>query len=179
VLEPLIDGLKDPEERVRQVAGDALIRWNSPAVARRLVESLTSPALRRPASELLARMGTSAVDPLVDLLREGHPELAATVGVTLERLVGRDVFLQRLGSMDPADRLGAVEALGALGGPEAVEGLTRALSDPNENIRITALRALGDLGDRSAIDAVQRSAEGDPLPEVAAAAEEALRKLQS
>jgi HEAT repeat protein len=179
VLEPLIDGLKDPEERVRQVAGDALIRWNSPAVARRLVESLTSPALRRPASELLARMGTSAVDPLVDLLREGHPELAATVGVTLERLVGRDVFLQRLGSMDPADRLGAVEALGALGGPEAVEGLTRALSDPNENIRITALRALGDMGDRSAIDAVQRSAQGDPLPEVAAAAEEALRKLQS
>jgi HEAT repeat protein len=179
VLEPLINGLKDPEERVRQVASDALIRWNSPAVARRLVEALTSPALRRPAIEVLARMGPAAVDPLVNLLREGHPELAATVGVTLEQLVGRDVFLSRLGSMDPADRLGAVEALGAMGGPEAVDGLTRALSDPNEQIRISALRALGDMRDPSAVDAVRRSAEGDPMPEVAAAAEEALRKLLS
>ena len=121
VLEPLINSLKDPEERVREVGMEALVRWSSPAVARRLVESLTSPALRRPASELLARMGRAAVNPLVSLLREGHPDIAATVGETLERLVGRDVFLQRLGSMDPNDRLGAVEALGAMGGPEAVD----------------------------------------------------------
>ena len=179
VLEPLINSLKDPEERVREVGMEALVRWSSPAVARRLVESLTSPALRRPASELLARMGRAAVNPLVSLLREGHPDIAATVGETLERLVGRDVFLQRLGSMDPNDRLGAVEALGAMGGPEAVDGLTRALSDPIEEIRIRSLRALGDMGDQSAIIAVRRSAHGDPVPEVAAAAEEALRKLQA
>jgi HEAT repeat protein len=178
VLEPLINALKDPEERVRQLASDALIRWNSPAVARRLVEALTSPALRRPVIELLGRMGPAAVDPLVNLLREGHPELAGTVGITLEQLVGRDLFLQRLGSMDPAERLGAVEALGAMGGPESVDGLIRALSDPNESIRIRALGALGDMGDHGAIEAVRRSAQSDPMPEVAAAAEDALRKLQ-
>jgi HEAT repeat protein len=178
VLDPLINALKDPEASVREVASDALIRWSSPAVARRLVEALTSPVLRRPASELLARMGTSAVDPLVNLLRDGHPDIAATVGDTLERLVGREVFLERLGSMDPDERMGAVEALGAMGGLEAIEGLVRALSDPNEDIRIRSLQLLGDLGDPRGIDAVERSAHGDPVPEVAAAAEETLRRLQ-
>jgi HEAT repeat protein len=178
VLDPLIAALKDPESNVREVASEGLIRWSSPAVARRLVEALTSPVLRRPASELLARMGTSAVDPLVNLLRGGHPDIAATVGDTLERLVGRDVFLERLGSMDPSDRLGAVEALGAMGGLEAIEGLVRALSDPNEEIRVRALRLLGDLGDPRAIENVERAIHGDPVPEVVAAAEEALRRLQ-
>jgi HEAT repeat protein len=178
VLDPLINALKDPEASVREVASDALIRWSSPAVARRLVEALTSPVLRRPASELLARMGSSAVDPLVNLLRGGHPEIAATVGDTLQRLVGREVFLERLGSMDPAERLGAVEALGAMGGLESIEGLTRALSDPNEEIRVRSLRVLGDLGDPRAAEAVERAVHGDPVPEVVAAAEEALRRLK-
>src|SRR6266571_3093322 len=35
VLDPLIAALKDPEVRVREVAGEALVRWRSPAVARR------------------------------------------------------------------------------------------------------------------------------------------------
>jgi HEAT repeat protein len=178
VLDPLIASLKDPEARVRDVATEALTRWSSPAVARRLVEALTSPVLRGPASELLARMGTSAVDPLVNLLREGHPDIASTVGETLERLVGREVFLERLSSMDPDERMSAVEALGAMGGLEAVEGLIRALSDPNEDIRVRALRLLGDLGDRRALEAVERAVHGDPVPEVVAAAEDALRRLQ-
>src|SRR5207302_1360824 len=136
VLDPLIASLKDPEPRVRDAAGDALTRWSSPTVARRLVDSLTSPVLRGPAAELLTRMGHTAVDPLVNLLREGHPDVASTVGEILERLVGKEVFLERLGSMDPRQRLGATLALGAMGGREAVDGLIRALSDPNEEIRV-------------------------------------------
>jgi HEAT repeat protein len=179
VLDSLITALKDPESAVREVANEALIRWSSPAVARRLVESLRSPVLRRPISELLARMGGSAVEPLVDILVEGYPELAPTVGETLERLVGRDVFIDRLGSMDPDVRMRAVLALGAMGGREAIEGLSRALSDPNEQIRIRAVRLLGESRDPNAIEAVHRTVQGDPVPEVVAAAEEALHRLQS
>src|SRR5207247_2231637 len=91
VLDPLITSLKDPEVRVRDVASEALTRWGSPAVARRLVETLTSPVLRGPASELLVRMGSAAVDPLVNLLRDGNPDVRPIVGETLERLVGRGV----------------------------------------------------------------------------------------
>ena len=178
VLDPLVEALKDPEPRVREVAGDALLRWSSPAVARRLVVALTSSELRGPASELLARIGTSALDPLLRLLR-GDPGTAAAVGETLERLVTPSALVERLGSMDPAERLSAVEALGAMGGLEAVEGLTRALSDPKEEIRVRALQRLGDLRDPRAIDAVERAARGDPVPEVVAAAEEALRRIRA
>jgi HEAT repeat protein len=179
VVDALISALKDPESKVREVANEALIRWSSPAVARRLVESLRSPVLRKPVSELLARMGGSAVEPLVNILVEGYPELAPTVGETLEQLVGREVFLERLGSMDPEERLRSVLALGAMGGREAIDGLSRALSDPNEQIRIRAVRLLGELGDPRGIDPVRNTAQGDPVPEVVAAAEEALHRLQS
>jgi HEAT repeat protein len=179
VLDPLIAVLKDPEERVRAVAADGLIEKGSPAVVRRLLEALTSPVLRRSVSDLLARMGTSAVEPLLTLLREGQlrPDVAATVGETLERLVGRSLFLERLGSLDPAERLTAVEALGVMGGPESVDGLIRALSDPSDDIRVHALRALGEMGDRRSVEAVERRARGDLVPEVVSAAEDTLRRL--
>ena len=178
VLSPLISALKDPEVRVRDVAADALIRWRSPAVARRLVVALTQPSLRRLAGEVLARMGSAAVEPLVDLLLEEGSELSETVGPLLRDLVGPEQFLERLGSMDPAERLRAVEVLGALGDDQGLDGLTRALSDPVESIRIRAVTLLGASGDPRAFDAVKRTFLGDPVEEVVAAAEEALKKLQ-
>jgi HEAT repeat protein len=179
VLETLISALKDPEVRVRDVAGDALIRWRSPAVARRLTLALGSPTLRRPAGEVLARMGSAAVDPLVDiLLDEEEGDLAPTVGRLLQELVGIDVFVDRLGSMDPGERMRAVEVLAAMGGDAGLDGLVRALSDPVETIRIRAVTLLGESADPRAFEAVKRTFLGDPVPEVASAAEEALQRLQ-
>jgi HEAT repeat protein len=179
VLDPLITALKDPEMRVRDVAGEALVRWRSPAVARRLALALTNPSLRRPAGEVLARMGNSAVDPLVDILMEDDTELAGTVGHLLESLVGPDVFLTRLGSMDAGDRLRAVEALGAIRGERGVDGLVRALSDPVEAIRVRAVGLLGEIGDDRAFEAVKQAFLSDPVLEVVSAAEEALKRLQA
>jgi HEAT repeat protein len=178
VLDPLITALKDPEMRVRDVSGEALVRWRSPAVARRLAIALTNPSLRRPAGEVLARMGNSAVDPLVDILMEDDSELAGTVGHLLESLVGPDVFLTRLGSMDPNDRLRAVEALGAIRGERGVDGLVRALSDPVESIRVRAVGLLGEIGNDRAFEAVKQAFLSDPVLEVVSAAEEALKRLQ-
>ena len=179
VLEPLINALKDPEVRVRDVALEALVRWRSPAVARRLTLALSSPTLRGPAGEVLARMGEAAVDPLVDILLEEDSDLATTVGQLLQDLVGAETFIDRLGSMEPADRVRAVQVLAAIGGEGAIEGLTRALADPVEEIRIRAVTLLGESGDPRAFEAVKRTFLGDPVPEVAAAAEEALQRLQS
>jgi HEAT repeat protein len=178
VLDPLISALKDPEVRVRDVAGQALVKWRSPAVAKRLVIGLGDPSLRRSAGEVLAQMGTAAVDPLVDLLADRGADVAASVGQLLRDLVGPDLFLERLGSMDPEERLRAMEALGAIGGEAGLDGLARALSDPVERIRIRAVSLMGDSRDPRAFEAVKRTFMGDPVQEVVAAAEEALQRLQ-
>jgi HEAT repeat protein len=178
VLDPLIMALKDPEMRVREVASEALVRWRSPAVARRLAVALTNPSLRRPAGEVLGRMGSSAVDPLVEILVGDDPELAATVGALLDNLVGADAFLARLGAMDPVERLRAVEALGAMGGERGVDGLIRALSDPVESIRVRAVTLLGEIEDERVFEAVKQAFLSDPVQEVVSAAEQALRLLQ-
>jgi HEAT repeat protein len=80
--------------------------------------------------------------------------------------------------MDAAERLRAVEVLGAMGDDHRLEGLTRALSDPVEGIRIRAVTLLGESRDPRAFDAVKRTFLGDPVEEVVAAAEDALKKLQ-
>jgi len=178
VLDALIGALKDPEVRVREVAGDALVRWRSPAVARRLALALGDPSLRRPVGEVLARMGTAAVDPLVDMLADEGPDVVRMVGQLLRDLTGPQPFVERLASMDPEDRRRAVEALGAIGGEAGLDGLARALSDPVERIRVRAVTLLGQSRDPRAFEAVKRTFLGDPVEEVVAAAEEALQKLQ-
>lgn len=178
VLPHLVSALKDPEVTVREVAGEVLAQWSSPAAAERLVEALRTPELRSAAADLLLKMGPPAVEGLVDALIDGDREIRPTAGQLLGRLAGAAAFAERLSSMDPVKRLRAVEALGAIGGPAGVEGLIRTLFDPDEGIRIRALQLLGELGDDRAFDAVKRCFLGDPVPEVVAAAEEALRRLR-
>jgi HEAT repeat protein len=178
VIPALISALKDPEVRVRDQAADVLIRWSSPGVARQLVDALRSADLNRAAGDLLSRMGMTAVEPLVEMLLQGSPELTRTVGELLQKITGPDPFLDELASLDPVRRLRAVEALGAMGGPRAVDGLVRALADPDERIRVRGLQHLGRLGDRRAIDDVRRTFASDPVFEVAEAAEEALQRLE-
>ena len=100
------------------------------------------------------------------------------MGQLLQDLVGPDPFLDRLSSMDPDERMRAVEVLGALGGDQALEGMIRALSDPVEKVRIRAVTLLGDTGSPRAFEAVKQTFLSDPVLEVVAAAEEALRRLQ-
>lgn len=174
----LISALKDPDPAVRERAAEAMARWSSPSVARQLARVLSTPSLRRPAGDVLARMGQAAVEPLLEVLAEHDPELAPTVGEILARIAGPESFRDRLTSMDPEDRRRSVEALGAIGGPVAVDGLLDVLTDPDERIRARAVRLLGELGDQRAFEAVKRTFLGDPVLEVVTAAEEALGRLQ-
>ena len=178
VVPVLIGALKDPEVRVRDQASSVLVRWSSPAVARRLVDALAAPDLSQAARDLLARMGQTAVEPLVEALLREDQDVVRGVGQLLQEIVGPDRFLDALTSLDPVDRLRAVEALGAIGGPRAVDGLVRALSDPDERIRVRALQQIGHIGDHRAYEAVRRAFASDPVLEVVEAAEDVLRRLE-
>lgn len=178
VLGFLVAALNDPEPRVRETASEVLTAWSSPAVAKRLAGVLASPSLRQQATDLLTKMGASAVELLVDVLLHSTPEVRPIVGSLLERIAGADRFLERLGSMDPQARLRAAEALGAIGGPRVVDALMGTLSDPDERVRIRTLQLLGDLGDQRVVETVRKSFLGDPVPEVVDAAKKTLARLR-
>jgi HEAT repeat protein len=173
----LIGALKDPEVRVREVAADALSRWHSPAVARRLAAALASADLRRSAGEVLERMGAMAVQALADVTTGDDPEASVAAGVLLDRIAGSGPFIDELSSIAPDQRLRAVQVLAALGGPSASEALVSALSDPDVRVRSRAATALGALGYLSALKQLRRMFLTDPVAEAARSAEDALRRL--
>ena len=177
VLGFLVSALKDPEPGVQRVASEVLTQWSSPAVAKRLAGVLATPGLRAAATELLVKIGPSSVELLIDVLLHGAPEVGPVVGDLLRNIVGLGELVGRLGSMEADARLRAVEAIGAIGGPEAVDALVEVLSDPDERIRIRSTQLLAKLGDPRAAEAIARTVLQDSVPEVAAAAEVAVARL--
>jgi hypothetical protein len=177
VLGFLVSALQDPEPAVQGVASEVLTQWSSPAVAKRLAGVLAAPGLRAAATELLVKIGPSSVELLIDVLLHGAPEVGPVVGDLLRNIVGLGELVGRLGSMEADARLRAVEAIGAIGGPEAVDALVEVLSDPDERIRVRSTQLLAKLGDPRAAEAIARTVLQDSVPEVAAAAEVAVARL--
>ncbi|HWO71832.1 MAG TPA: HEAT repeat domain-containing protein [Actinomycetota bacterium] len=178
VLGFLVTALKDPDPEVRRTASEVLTEWSSPAVAKRLAEVLEHPELRGQARELLVKMGPSAVELLVDVLLQASPAVRPEIGRLLERIAGRERFVERLSSIDPDQRLRALQALAAIGGADLVPALLRALADPDERVRILAADLLAEAGDASAVEPLRRTSLSDPVPEVVRAAERALARLR-
>ena len=79
--------------------------------------------------------------------------------------------------LDASRRRRAVEALGAMGGTEAVRSLTRALEDPEPDVRARAAELLAELDAVEAHDDLERTAY-DPISSVAEAARRALTRLR-
>jgi len=177
VLGFLVSALQDPEPGVQRVASEVLTQWSSPAVAKRLAGVLAAPGLRAAATELLVKIGPSSVELLIDVVLHGAPEVGPVVGDLLRNIVGLGELVGRLGSMEADARLRAVEAIGAIGGPEAVDALVEVLSDPDERIRTRSTQLLAKLGDPRAAEAIARTVLQDSVPEVAAAAEVAVARL--
>jgi HEAT repeat protein len=176
VLGFLVSALNDPDPRVREVTSQVLTEWSSPAVARRLAGVLAVPRLREAATDLLTRIGPPAVELLIDVLMQNNPAVVPTVGELLQRIARPEEFLARLDAVEPERRLRGVQALGAIGGPDAVNALLRSVSDPDERIRARAAQLLGDLGEPRAKDALVGLLR-DPIPGVVAAAQDALTRL--
>jgi HEAT repeat protein len=105
-----------------------------------------------------------------------NPAVVPTVGDLLRGISTPEEFLARLDAIEPERRLRGLEALGAIGGPEAADALLRSVSDPDERIRARSAQLLAELHDpraRAALSGLLR----DPLPGVQAAAQDALARL--
>jgi HEAT repeat protein len=125
------------------------------------------------AADTLKRIGAPAVDPVASKLGAERPELRRRVVELLESLPespsDERAILGKLARMVEHDgawivRAQAARSLGTRAGRSREKGdaaavLTRALSDPDPEIRKTALQALSSLGDASAIPALIRHLE--------------------
>lgn len=85
------------------------------------------------ALQLLSTSDVNVTGPLIELLRDGEPDL----------------------------RIQAALALGEQRHPSAIESLICALEDPDVNVRYHAIEALGRLRAADAVDALAAIAEGD------------------
>jgi HEAT repeat protein len=140
----LVDAMGDASWRVRKEAVARLARWPDPAgAAPALVAALSEDAnvgLRNAAVEALAAIGKPAVGPLLTALAAGGDH---------RKLI--------------------IDALGAIGDPQAVDPLCGSLQDCDENVRAAAAEALGRIGGPRVAEAlVQTLSRDDVLGRLAA-----------
>jgi HEAT repeat protein len=180
-LAALERALSDPDTAVRVEVVEALSASDDRSALGALVAAAVDAEarVRDAAMGALGRMriaGTTA-DRLIDRAVELAPAVGARAGWLLQRFVGLEALTDRLGALDSRSRLRGVQAFVAIGGPRATDALVAALSDPDQEVRISALRGLGRLGDRRAVEAVRRTASSDPVAAVAEVARETLDRL--
>ena len=147
----LIAALKDDSEDVRTVAARSLAMIGDPAAVPALAGALADPSRWTVSiiAENLMRMGPRAVPPLLYLL----------------------------GAPDPNVRVAAVQILGEIRDPLAVDPLVAvAGGDRDLNMRAQAAAALGKLGGPKAARALERGL-GDQAWQVRAQAAKALGRL--
>ena len=174
-VDRLLGRLGDPDIRVRATVIEGLEQRGSRALAHRLIAALEDERLRTGSTELLVSMDRFAEPLLLDALADRGGPVREAIGEALDQVVGVDELSRRLTSVDRDERETAVEALAAIGTPAALGQLLRSLDDPDEEIRMRAVRRLGTTDDPRAIAGLRSTAERDPVREIAEAAKEGLR----
>ncbi len=126
------------------------------------------PQLRQAAIEALGRVGDSAaLEPLLAALEEADPALSQAASQAAQQVLARladpaaiPTLDQALQHSDPAIRRAALDAIGRLGGVEALDPLAAALSDPQLELRQAAatrlaqvIQGLEQAGDSPALQA--------------------------
>jgi HEAT repeat protein len=146
----LIRYLKDPFQRVRELASAAL-----------------------------SKFGADAVDPLLEALNKNDedipPEAVKTL-VLLEDHISFETFTGLLKDPRYTIRVEAVKALARFKDRRAMKPLLEVLSDPDKEVRAQAANALGVLADPAAVETLIRALD-DPRPLVWEEAAEALGKI--
>jgi HEAT repeat protein len=147
-LKELVPLLTDTEPLVQREAIQALVLNGSEAAGQILLQALTTTT-GRPRETLIAELGSM------------RDERAAPLYSYLVRKVNRRAF--------PAVYVTAVEALGACGGPEAVEALKEALYSGEwrapfrtRRTRAAAAQALRRIGNDAAIAALEDASTNGP-----------------
>jgi HEAT repeat protein len=180
---------KNTEDNAAAYAASELSKLGQQAhsAAPQLLAALKYPDVRYAAAYALGPVGADpdkAVPALLAMLKdETERERRRTLAVSLGE------FGPAAASALPALREAlrgegggwwvAAEAIGKIGGPDAVPALVEALQNKNEDVRGTAIQWLGKLdgADASTIEALKKAQKDDPQERNRKYAAEALKKI--
>lgn len=168
----VIEGLRDPADRVRAGSARALGVLDDGRAVEPLVSALAdgAPGVRVQAALALGNLGRlDAVPALVKALTDQPPAVRANAALSLGQTVrlararralspqeaeqARRAVQPLIGALsdrEAAVRGHAAMSLGVLGDPLALAPLILATTDPEPLCRASACHGLGDLGDRAA-----------------------------
>lgn len=147
-----------PEAGVQEAAVGILAHIGDHRSVPVLLQSLKSQnwIVRSQAAKALGRIGAAeAVPVLLPLLQDKVKAVRVEVGLALAQLgpAALSELVEALKHSEWLVRLHAVESLGKMKAPEAVEPLLYLLfNDPDAAVREDAVRALGEIGDARATE---------------------------
>ena len=138
----LLHSLQDPVSEVRAGIVIALREIGDTRATEGLVQTLSDkdPVVRSQAAKTLERFGWTAQSGKERMLRDsalGHFVDAAKAGLPI-----LEVLIKTLAEGTPTNKRGAIEALGNMGGEEALSALLGALEDKDCTVRVAALEVL-------------------------------------
>ncbi len=159
---PLLDRLSAPERAIRTAASDALLHFDSSALAGHL-ERLAALATDRSDEVRVAALAviamvrdTAATGLLVNALGDRYVDARLAAAAALGARAARvspdgsdalaDALAAALGDSSEPVQVAAAESLGRLGGPRAVEHLLRALPTATDSQRDAICFHLATLG---------------------------------
>ena len=179
-VDHLIHYAADPAPEVRAAARAALADRRTEEVARSAMRALRDPSMRRAAVSILGDLGAAGAPLIVGELSDAPREIRSDLEEALR--IGGGVDRARQGMRHPAAkvRIEAVRLLRLLEAAEAVADLVASLGDPSPAVRKEVIETLSEVDEnRSSVARLKEVFLSDPDLEVVAAAEAALRHLDT
>ncbi len=160
----LIEGLSDPNARVRSVVESLLTDFADERAVAALLEVLRreEPGIRSRAISILGHLGPMVLDQVEEYLLDSDPDVRIFAADILGKTGLREAFpiLEKaFGDPEENVRYATVEALGRIREPKAIPLLIGILDD--EWVRYTAVESLGLLQAREAIPHLLRIYQED------------------
>lgn len=155
-VEPLIVALKDKRIEVAKSALASLGEIGDPRAVAPVVEGVMEWRWGQCPDTTLAALGSPAVGPVMQCLREGRAYALECCKNSLKTMSGPALEPLLAALKDPAQaiRTRVVEVLGGIKDPRAVDALIAAIGDESIKVRLTAVAALGGSGDPRAVSAL-------------------------
>lgn len=161
-IPPLAELIQSKDSTLCQTAAiHSLARYKDPEAADALIDALGNENwhIRMEIVYSLMEIGdVRAVDPLISLLGDENYKVRQGAATGLGKLGDRKAVEPIIKSLETEReqnvRISEVRALGILGGPEAIKGLSRVSTDKDEyrNVRINAEKALVILNEGGTVD---------------------------